>query len=164
MSSSYLLILAIASGLTVGQARPAETVRSPTVLFMCPHGAAKSVLASAYFQRAAKERGLNVQVLSAGTDPDAQVSPKVAAHLRSKGYDVPIDTPRRVTAEDMAATDVVVSLGCDLKDMPPRRGTLVTWDDVPAPSEDFAAADRKIHERVTQLVEDLIEQQRKRQR
>jgi arsenate reductase len=164
MSSSYLLILTIASGLVVAQASPSETVRSPTVLFMCPHGAAKSVLASAYFQRAAKERGLNVHVLSAGTDPDAQVSPKVAAHLRSNGYDVPVDKPRRVTAEDMAAADVVVSLGCDLRDMPPRRGTLLTWDDVPAPSEDFAGADQKIRERVTRLVDDLIGQQRKRQR
>jgi arsenate reductase len=164
MSSSYLLILTIASGLVVAQASPSETVRSPTVLFMCPHGAAKSVLASAYFQRAAKERGLNVHVLSAGTDPDAQVSPKVAAHLRSNGYDVPVDKPRRVTAEDMAAADVVVSLGCDLRDMPPRPGTLLTWDDVPAPSEDFAGADQKIRERVTRLVDDLIGQQRKRQR
>jgi hypothetical protein len=48
--------------------------------------------------------------------------------------------------------------------MPPRRGTLLTWDDVPAPSEDFAGADQKIRERVTRLVDDLIGQQRKRQR
>ena len=43
--------------------------KQPTVLFLCPHGAARSVLASAYFQRAAKERGLNVRVDAAGTDP-----------------------------------------------------------------------------------------------
>jgi len=46
------------------------TGRPPTVLFICPHGAAKRVLASAYFQRLAKERGLNVRVESAGTEPD----------------------------------------------------------------------------------------------
>ena len=164
MSSNYVLILAIASTIAATQTNSPETVRPPTVLFMCPHGAAKSILASAYFQRAAKERGLNVHVLSAGTDPDAQVSPKVAAHLRSNGYDVSADKPRRVTATDMAAADVVVSLGCDLKDMPAPRGTLLRWDDVPAPSEDFAAADQRIRERVTQLVEELIGQQRKRQR
>lgn len=48
-------------------------LKPPTVLFMCPHGAAKSVLASAYFERLAKERGLNVRVESAGTEPDATV-------------------------------------------------------------------------------------------
>jgi hypothetical protein len=46
--------------------------KPPTVLFLCPHGAAQSVLASAYFQRA-PEGGLNVRVDSAGTEPDEQV-------------------------------------------------------------------------------------------
>ncbi len=55
--------------------------KPPSILFLCPHGAAKSVLASAYFQRAAKERGLNVRVDSAGTEPDEQVSSAVATDL-----------------------------------------------------------------------------------
>ena len=33
---------------------------------MCPHGAAKSVLASAYFQRLAKERGLRAVAVLPG--------------------------------------------------------------------------------------------------
>ena len=55
--------------------------RRTTVLFMCPHGAAKSVLASAYFQRVAKERGLNVRVEAAGIEPQEAVSTVVAEHL-----------------------------------------------------------------------------------
>ncbi len=39
-----------------GQRPPAQQGAHTTVLFMCPHGAAKSVLASAYFPRA--RRGL----------------------------------------------------------------------------------------------------------
>ena len=67
---------------------------------MSPYGAAKSVLAFAYFQRLAKERGLNVHVASAGTEPDATVSPAVAAHLKGQGYsvparDAPLRSPRR---------------------------------------------------------------------
>jgi Domain of Unknown Function (DUF1259)/Low molecular weight phosphotyrosine protein phosphatase len=122
-----------------GRSSPAMASTTPTVLFMCPHGAAKSVLASAYFQRLAHERGLNVRVLSAGTDPDAEVAPAVANHLTKNGYTVPIAKPRRATADDLATADVVVSLGCDLRDLPAPRGTLLKWDDVPAPSEDFAA-------------------------
>ena len=79
----------------------------PTVLFMCPRGAAKSVLASAYFERLAKERGLNVRVVSAGTDPDREVAPAVASHLARNGYPVPAAAPKRVTADDMA--DAVTS-------------------------------------------------------
>ena len=57
------------------------TRKTPVVLFMCPHGAAKSVMASAYFQKLAKERGLNVRVDAAGTEPEPAVSKSVAAHL-----------------------------------------------------------------------------------
>jgi len=133
----------------------------PTVLFMCPHGAAKSVLASAYFQRLAKERGLNVRVETAGTDPDPEVSPRVADHLKKGGFDVPVAKPRRVTEADMALADVVISIGCNPKSMSSPRGTLVRWDDVPAPSEDFAAADARIRERVIQLVDELVRKQRR---
>ena len=133
--------------------------KPPTILFMCPHGAAKSVLASAYFEHFAKERGLNVRVLAAGTDPDPQVSPAVERHLKNGGYRVPVTKPRRVTADDLKTADVVVSLGCDLKDLPPPSGTLRNWDDVPAPSENFAAADAKIRERVMELVDEFVKKQ-----
>lgn len=134
--------------------------KPPTVLFMCPHGAAKSVLASAYFQRLAKERGLNVRVVSAGTKPDEQVAPAVANHLTKNGYQVPIKKPQRVTADEVATADVVISIGCDLKGLPTPRGTLLKWDDVPAPSEDVARADEEIRKRVIALVDELVRARR----
>jgi arsenate reductase len=127
-----------------------------TILFMCPHGAAKSVLASAYFQRLAKERGLNVHVASAGTEPDATVSPAVAAHLKGRGYSVPIATPRKVVPEEFASADVVISIGCDLAALPQPRGRLLRWDEVPAPSDGFTVADEAIRKRVNDLVEELV--------
>ena len=127
------------------------------VLFMCPHGAAKSVLASAYFTRIARLRGLNVVVDFAGTEPDAAVAPKVIERLKSQGYPVPAH-PRRVTPSDIASADLVISIGCDLAGLSPREGTLRTWNDVPAPSAEFAAADAAILKRVTALVEELVQQ------
>jgi protein-tyrosine-phosphatase len=125
------------------------------ILFMCPHGAAKSVLASAYFQRLAKERGLNVRVDSAGTDPDPEVGKAVAAHLTKTGYAIPIDKPRRATASDVEQADIVVSLGCDLSGLPQPRGKLLKWDDVPGPGENFSAADQAIRKHVEELVDQL---------
>jgi protein-tyrosine-phosphatase len=143
-----------------GQSSPvSHGTKPPTVLFMCPHGAAKSVLASAYFQRLAKERGLDVLVVSAGTEPDAEVAPAVANHLTKNGYQVPIKKPKLVTADEVAAADVVISIGCDLTGLPTPRGTLLEWD-VPAPSADFARADEEIRRRVIELVDELV---RKRQ-
>lgn len=48
----------------------------PTVLFVCLHGAAKSVIAASYFQRLAAERGVKVRAVFAGTEPE----PEVARH------------------------------------------------------------------------------------
>ena len=128
----------------------------PTILFMCPHGAAKSVLASAYFQRLARERGLNVHVASAGTEPDAAVSTAVAAHLKGQGYSVPLAKPRKVAPEEVAVADVVISIGCELGALPQPRGRLVRWDEVPALSEGFTAADEAIRKRANDLVEELV--------
>ena len=73
-----ILLVALVLGAGISAQSPATPPQRPrtTILFMCPHGAAKSVLASAYFQRLAKERALNVRVLSAGTDPDPEVAPQ----------------------------------------------------------------------------------------
>src|SRR4051812_13399896 len=130
------------SGTETGQSRAGSPAAVPKVLFLCPHGAAKSVLASAYFIRAARERGLNVRVDAAGTEPDPAVAEAVSKHLTGRGYPLPVPAPRRVTAEEFEQADLVISLGCDLKDLPAPHGTLRRWDDVPAPSQDFAAADQ----------------------
>ena len=92
--------------------------KPPTVLFLCPHGAASSVLASAYFQRLAKERGLNVRVESAGTDTDPDVAPAVVSHLRAQGY-LYVSRPQNRAAPrppTWRQQDVAGPAGCDFKD------------------------------------------------
>lgn len=138
---------------------PGSSARVTNVLFMCPHGAAKSVLASAYFTRLAEERGLHVRVDSVGTEPDAAVAPAVSAHLTKQGFALPIVRPRLVTPADLAAADLVVSMGCDFTGLPVPRGAVLKWDDVPGPGEDFAAADEAIRRRVSALVEELLRRQ-----
>lgn len=140
------------------QQPPSSHSKSTRVLFMCPHGAAKSVLASAYFRRLAKERGLNVIVESAGTEPDPTVAPAVVKHLTNQGYPVPTEKPRLATAADVANADVVISLGCDVTRFPAPARTLKKWDDVPPLSEDFALGDDAIRRHVTALVEELVNQ------
>ena len=143
--------------LMLGGAPQASPVKpAPTVLFMCPHGAAKSLMASAYFQKLAKERGLNVRVDSAGTEPDSQLSKGVVAHLQKNGYAIPIQKPRVATAADMGSADVIVSIGCDLSKLPAPKGTVKNWK-VPDFSADFSAAEQAIREEVTKLVEELLQ-------
>lgn len=111
-----------------------------TVVFVCEHGAAKNVIAAAYFQRLANQHGLDVRADSAGTDPDPEIPPKVVAGLLEDGLDVRRRRPRRLTREELADAWHVVSFGCDLAEAAPPGHTIERWDDVPAVSEDFTTA------------------------
>jgi protein-tyrosine-phosphatase len=126
-----------------------------TILFLCPHGAATSVMAAAYFQRLAEQRGLDVSADAAGTEPDAEVSPAVLELLNAEGIDVANYRPRRVSAEELAAADHIVSFGCDLGDLAPPRAIILRWDDVPAVSQDLRAARDAIRARVESLIDAL---------
>jgi protein-tyrosine-phosphatase len=124
------------------------------VLFVCPHGAAKSVLASNYFQHMANDHNLDVQVSAAGTDPDDHVAPAVTQLLLSEGIDISSYSPRRVTTEDLQNADVIVSLGCDDLLTPELMDRLRNWE-VPAPSQDLPRASAVIHALVTRLIDEL---------
>src|SRR5215467_4493399 len=84
----------------------------PTILFLCPHHAAKSVIAAAYFDQLAVQNGLAVRASSAGTEPDAAVAPSVVNLLQQEGIDVSGHRPRRVTPGDFAQAARIISMGC----------------------------------------------------
>lgn len=153
LAATLAALLALAPAHAGAQA-PAPAAKPTKVFFMCPHGAAKSVLASAYFQKLAKERGLNVRVDSGGTEPDPAVGAAVVSHLEKNGMAVPIKKPRLVTPDDLETSDIVVSLGCDMKGLPAPH-TLRTWDDVPGPSQDFDGSVKAIRKHAEELVAEL---------
>lgn len=125
-----------------------------TVVFVCPHGAAKSVLAAAYLQRLADQRGLSLHATAAGTDPDPELSPQVAQALLDEGLDVRGQRPRRVTPDELATAWRVVSFGCDLGDLVPAGLAVTRWDDVPLIRDDFEAVRTVIAGRVPRLLDD----------
>ncbi|MBA3414107.1 MAG: phosphotyrosine protein phosphatase [Chloroflexia bacterium] len=126
-----------------------------TVLFLCPHNAAKSLLAAAEFDRLALARGLPLRADTAGTEPDVGPAPAVVAALAAEGIDVSAHRPRRVTAADLANAVRVVSLGCGREALGFPVARLDQWDDVPAASRDLDAARAAIRRHVESLVADL---------
>ena len=126
-----------------------------TILFVCPHNAAKSVIAAAYFQELAGRKGLAVQATSAGTDPSPMVALAVVEVLRRDGLDVAGYHPRRVTQEELGTATRIVSLGCDLRDFTLDAAVVEHWDDVPPPGQDLGAACVAIRARVERLVSEL---------
>jgi arsenate reductase len=126
-----------------------------TVLFLCPHGAAKSVLAAAAFQRLVDSRGLPLRATCAGTEPDAELAPAVAALLAREGLAPPVDRPQLVSAQLLAEARRVVSMGCSLDELPLQPGALEQWDDVPAPSQDLQGAYTRIQQHLAQLLDTI---------
>ena len=163
MRQSLSIVLVALAGLVIAAPALAQqaSTKQPVVLFMCPHGAAKSVMASAYFQKLAKERGLNVRVDAAGTEPEPTLSKSVVAHLQKNNYAIPIEKPRAATVADMATADVVISMGCDLSKLPVPKGQLRSWS-VPDFSANFDAAEQAIRDQVAKLVDEMVAQQKRR--
>ena len=126
-----------------------------TILFLCPHNAAKSVLAAAYFDQLARERNLDYQAASAGTSPDVAPSPAVVAMLLDEAIDVAGHRPRLVTSEDLTNAHRVISLGCELEDLDGSNARVDRWDDVPPASRDLGASRAAIKRHLDELVDEL---------
>ena len=109
------------------------------VLFVCLHGAAKSVIAAEYLGRLARAAGRDVDATSAGVEPDDAIPEPVVRSLAEDGFDVSGRTPQRLTEAELARADVVISLGCSL-DMGSASPRLATWDDIPAVSDGYGPA------------------------
>ena len=123
------------------------------IVFVCLHGAAKSVLAACDFQRLARERGLRVRAAAAGIEPDPELSPAVVEALAGEGLDLSAERPRRATAADLARAWRVVGFNCDVPDVAP--GVLVErWDDVPAVADGLATARAAIRARLGRLLDE----------
>jgi len=131
------------------------TTTTPHVLFVCLHGSAKSLIAHEHFRRLADEQGMAVAASFAGTEPDAEIPPKVVQGLLADGLDVRGRRPLPLTREDLERASKVVSFGCDLGALAPRGLAIERWDDMPAVSEDFAKARDAIVARLRQLLDTL---------
>jgi len=81
----------------------------PEVLFVCVHNAGRSQMAAALLEHHAEGR---VHVRSAGSEPADRVNPAVAEVMSEIGLDVSREIPRKLLTEDVAASDVVITMGC----------------------------------------------------
>ncbi len=124
------------------------------ILFLCPHNAAKSVLAAAYAKKLAQERGLELVVDTAGTEPDEEVSPVVAEFLKQQSMDVST-RPRKVTRADIVSATQIISMGCELEELPLQGETVERWDDVPSVSQGLRTSWQQIQKKVDALLTKL---------
>jgi arsenate reductase len=124
----------------------------PRVLFVCTHNAGRSALASALAAHHAADR---LDVDSAGTDPDPRPSAATIATLAELGIDAAAHRPSAVTADRIAAADVVVAMKPGL-DLPHVDGVRYeTWS-LPDPAGWDADGIRPLREEIDRRVRTLI--------
>jgi protein-tyrosine-phosphatase len=124
------------------------------VLFVCQHGAAKSVIAARHLAELAHVRGLTLNAAAAGVEPDQLIPPHVIAGLREDGVDDHEAPPRAVTRELLENAQIVVSFGCDLSAFAAASGRIVQWKEVPAVSDGYDAARTEIVGRLHTLLDE----------
>ena len=125
------------------------------VVFVCEHGAAKSVMAAAEFGKLAKQKGVAFEIISRGTVPDAEVAVRIRQHLLADGMDIGSAKPAKVSAKDLEGATTVVTFGPDLSALLPKGAKLLDWSATPSPSQDYRAAREYIVKQLETLVESM---------
>jgi protein-tyrosine-phosphatase len=141
--------------------------KNPIIIFVCEHGAAKSIIAAAYFNQVAKQKGLDLKAVARGTNPDHELSPSAVHGLANDGLVPTESTPKQLSLADMQSAQRIVSF-CELpiqyrkggssREHPRRRRsapTIEQWEDVPPVSENYEKARNAIIEHLNILLDNL---------
>jgi arsenate reductase len=133
------------------------------VLFVCTQNAGRSQMAQALFE---KHGPADVRAESAGAEPAERVHPVVVEAMREVGIDLSGRRPKRLTLEMQLHADWAITLACGAK-CPYVPSVVEDWDlSDPAgrPIEEVRLIRDEIELRVTDLLENRIEEIRKDRR
>lgn len=150
----------LASALLLGasgsfaQAVPKTGAGAPAVVFVCEHGAAKSVIATAYFNKLAAERGLPDRATFRGTTPQEALSVRAVAGLKADGVAIPAGAPTAIGAADIEQATHIFAIGCSLPAAAVSSGKSKDWSDVPD-DKGYEAQRDAIVRHVKALLDDL---------
>lgn len=147
MLRSVILSVLVLVGLAAAQTKPPETI-----VFVCEHGAAKSVVAAAYFNKLAKEQHLNIHAIARGTNPQPDVSAVVAQGLHADGVKSETKRPQPLSDPDVQGASRIVAF-CPVPEKYAHRVPVENWNDVPGTSEGYAAVRDAVLKHLRSLLE-----------
>ncbi len=156
MVSSLLLLPSVS---VLAQPAPRGGVHTQTILFVCEHGSAKSIIAAAQFNDLAARNGLPYRAISRGVHPDKEVPPYIVSGLAAEGLNIRGWQPRRFSEDDALKAERIITLGCALPTSKAFAADKFQDWNIPSPSENYQNASRAIAERIAFLVKQLIGKQ-----
>ena len=154
LNMSLSSVFALVAGAVSTVAQTAQPAANPTIVFVCEHGAAKSVIATAYFNKIAAERGLPDRATYRGANPQAELSVSALKGLKEDGLTLPTAKPSPITAADVTTATHIFAIGCSLPSSATGSGKADSWDDVPE-DQGYAAQRDAIKRHVERLIDQL---------
>ncbi len=133
---------------------------SKDILFICGSNSCRSQMAEGFAKTLAFQ-GANISVMSAGTGASGIVNGDSIRVMKEVGIDISANTSDQLTDEMIAASDIVITLGCcEARDLCPSgyKGVMIDWDVEDPMGESWEVMQRvrdDIEKRVRRLVEGL---------
>jgi arsenate reductase (thioredoxin) len=127
------------------------------IIFVCEHGAAKSVIAASYFNKLAKERNLDYTAECRGTDPDSVVSKSAKDGLTKDNLFNPDTKPQKLLSNDTANVERIIlftTLPSDLK----TNIKTENWSNIPNLDRDYENRRNAIVKKINELLDTLEKQ------
>ena len=128
-----------------------DASRVQQVLFVCEHGAAKSVFAGSYFNALAEREGLNARAVARGIEPDENIVERIKTESDAAGFPLCAARPVQLTPDDVTSADVVVAFDLRSAELG-TQGPHEAWDGLPSLKQEFEPGRAAIMARVEALV------------
>src|SRR5436305_15292233 len=109
MARSLLLVPSVS---VLAQPVAARGLQDHTILFVCEHGSAKSIIAAAHFNDLAARTGSPYRAIARGLHPDREMPSYVKSGLRSERLDVRAWQPKQFIQKDALTADRVITRVC----------------------------------------------------
>jgi protein-tyrosine-phosphatase len=116
-------------------------------------------MATAFAERERTERGLDIDIVTGGTDPAEDIHETVIDAMQERDIDISDRTPRKITPDDIEGADYVVTMGCSVDEFRPPdwTGESQRWD-LEHPGGDDVDAVRDQRDEIERHVTDLFDE------
>lgn len=158
------LLISFSSFTSFGQIKKTgkDTTSLHTILFVCEHGAARSTIAAAYFNKIAIEKGLKYKAIFRATSPDTALTSATKKGLIEDGFDTKNMKPILVTQSDINFADEIITFDCSLPTKDSLSNKVSKWNGIPPISKDYQAARNEIVSKVQVLIAELTKKRKKK--
>jgi protein-tyrosine-phosphatase len=124
--------------------------------FVCVQNAGRSQMSAAFARRERDRRGRDdIQILTGGTDPAAEVHPGVVETMAEVDIDLSEAEPRAISTAELNDCDLVATMGCSTLDLDAETDVR-DWA-LPDPDGQSPERAREIREQIRARVGDLFD-------